>query len=106
MPGKKITHNMLGSNYRTNNTCVFGSMAGLAPTKNIRPNVSALPGYKYTRSAANGLDWETGQTLSKTDHNNGCGLNRDCNNGKLCIKHLGNAGATSMAHRNGQRHFG
>ena len=103
MPGKKITHNMLGSNYQTNSTCVFGSMAGLAPTKNVRPNVSALPGYKYTRSAANGLDWETGLTLSATERANGCSLNKDCDSGKLCIKYLGTAGATSMAYRTGQK---
>ena len=103
MPGKKITHNMLGSNYQTNSTCVFGSMAGLAPTTNVRPNVSALPGYKYTRSAANGLDWETGLTLSATERENGCGLNRDCDSGKICIKYLGTAGATSMAYRSGQK---
>jgi hypothetical protein len=101
----RVTNNMLGSNYRTNSTCVFGSMAGLAPTKNVRPNVSALPGYKFARSAANGLNWETGTSLSATDEANGCGLNRGCDKGKLCVKYLGNAGATSMAHRTGQRHF-
>ena len=46
--------NLIGaSNRHTNNTCQFGSMAGLAPTTNVRPNITGLPAYKVSIIAAN-----------------------------------------------------
>ena len=50
--------NLIGASNRFTNRvsgdgCVFGSMAGLAPTATKRPWVTGLHGYKYTRSAAN-----------------------------------------------------
>ena len=48
--------NLIGaSNLQTNRTSVFGSLAGLAPTTGVRPHVTGLHGYKFTRVAANGL---------------------------------------------------
>ena len=91
MPGKKISR--LGSNRYTNNTCEFGSMAGLNPTVGVRPNVTGINGYKYLASAANGLDWKTGLTLNANERANGCGLDlpygERCDKGKMCIKFLG-----------------
>lgn len=84
--------NLIGaSNRQTNSTCVFGSMAGLAPTATKRPWITGLHGYKYTRSAANGTDWETGTILGRdtTGLSNGCGFSRGCDNGKTCIKYIG-----------------
>ena len=84
--------NLIGSsNLYTNSTCVFGSMAGLAPTTNVRPSVTGLPGYKYTRSAANGVNWLDGSVLgqSTTDKAAGCGLGKNCTSGKSCVKSLG-----------------
>ena len=86
MPGKKIS--LLSSNYFTNNTCHFGSMAGLAPTTNVRPHITGLHGYKYLSVAANGVNWITGAHLDKAKFDAGCGLSKNCNDGKKCLKHL------------------
>ena len=52
MPVKKRPSRMIGaSNLHTNSTCVFGSMAGLAPTATVRPNVTGIHGYKYLKSS-------------------------------------------------------
>ncbi len=71
--------NLIGaSNLYTNNTQQFGSMAGLAPTKNVRPWISAQNGYKYNK------------TLN--DPNNyvlGCGSNRSGADGRRCLTSLG-----------------
>ena len=86
--------NLIGSSNRyTNQTCVFGSMAGLAPTKNVRPFVSGIPGYKHSIVAANGNNWTSGEILTKdkTALENGCGLGKyknACNDGVKCLKHL------------------
>jgi hypothetical protein len=91
MPGKKISK--LGSNLYTNNTCEFGSMAGLNSTVGVRPNVTGLNSYKYLRSAANGLDWDTGLSLNSAERSNGCGLDiphgEKCSKGNMCIKFIG-----------------
>jgi hypothetical protein len=91
MPGKKISK--LGSNLYTNNTCEFGSMAGLNPTVGVRPNVTGINGYKYLRTAANGVDWVTGASLNSEERGQGCGLDipygERCDKGKLCIKFIG-----------------
>ena len=105
MPGKRISQNMNSSNLHTNKTSVFGSMAGLAPTATVRPQITGLPGYKFTRSAANGLDWKTGSFLSSVDKSNGCGLGRKADpDGNNCVKHLGFTDIP-VAHYPGKRHF-
>jgi hypothetical protein len=53
MPGKKISK--FGSNLYTNNTNVFGSMAGLNSTVGVRPNVTGIVGYKYNNLPKNAL---------------------------------------------------
>ena len=80
MPGKKIS--LIGaSNLYTNSTCVFGSMAGLAPTATVRPHVTSLPGYKYLLV---GND--------KKYFPDGCGLGKHgqkgCDDGRKCLKKL------------------
>lgn len=88
MPGKKIA--LIGSsNHLTNSTANFGSMAGLAPTKNVRPWISGLHGYKYTRAAANGSNWLTGESINALEKANGCGLHGDKDKGKMCIEYIG-----------------
>lgn len=89
--GKKI--NLIGaSNHLTNSTCVFGNMAGLAPTATVRPMFTGLPGYKFARSAANGLNWDTNAFLSQSEKTNGCGLGKfekdGCKNAKKCINYI------------------
>ena len=94
MPGKKISK--LGSNLHTNNTCAFGSMAGLNSTVGVRPWITGMNGYKYSRSAANGVDWSSGAALNTAERAAGCGLDRPfdqrCNDGKRCLKFLGPQG--------------
>ena len=85
--------NLIGSsNRQTNSTCVYGSMAGLAPTTNVRPNVTGLPGYKVGIVAANQHDACGNEIASNTDAiNNGCGLGKystACSDGKNCLIHL------------------
>jgi len=91
MPGKKIS--LIGaSNLYTNNTCVYGSMAGLAPTKNVRPHISGINGYKHSKVAGNGVNWSTGASLDKIAVSKGCGLGKRgqtaCDDGKTCLIHL------------------
>lgn len=90
--------NLIGaSNRYTNKTGVFGSLAGLAPTTGVRPHVTGIHGYKFTKVAANGLKFIDGGKdiwVSKTDYEKGCGFNRDHHNpsapnGNACIKHIG-----------------
>ena len=90
--------NLIGaSNRQTNRTSVFGSLAGLAPTTGVRPNVTGRPGYKFARIAANGLKFVDGGAdidVSEADRAQGCGFNRDngtldAPNGKRCIQHIG-----------------
>ena len=110
MPGKKI--NLLGSNLHTNNTCAFGSMAGLAPTSTVRPWITGLHGYKYARTAANGLNWATGATLTKdaTNYAGGCGLAKDytrggCSEGRKCMNLIGYGSSNVVQHYVGKKHF-
>lgn len=97
------------SNRLTNSTCVFGSMAGLAPTSNTRPHITGIHGYKYASSAANGIDWNTGATLTRdaTSLTNGCGFNRDkpyeCTNGNKCVKYLNFPYVTGTTYRTGSK---
>ena len=98
--------NLIGSSNRQTNyqRCVFGSMAGLAPTTNVRPNVTGLHGYKYARAAANGINWSDGSTFAQsvTDKTKGCGLNRTCDDGKDCVTHIGFTNFV-MAYRTGAK---
>ena len=110
--GKKI--NLIGaSNHLTNSTCVFGNMAGLAPTATVRPHVTGIHGYKHLRVAANGFIWETNTLLPYTmgDKNAGCGLGRfetnGCTNSINCIKHINPRNSTAGAYYKGSRgHLG
>tara|TARA_B100000963_G_scaffold212770_1_gene185406 strand:+ start:1814 stop:2128 length:315 start_codon:yes stop_codon:yes gene_type:complete len=100
--------NLIGaSNRQTNSTCVFGSMAGLAPTATKRPHITGIHGYKYTRSAANGTIWDTGATLPRDVKglSEGCGLNRPCDKGRLCVKFIGDT-TTGVAYRTGSKLLG
>jgi hypothetical protein len=83
---------MIGSsNQITNNTCAFGSMAGLAPTTNVRPNITGIRGYYVTATAGNQfLEGPTGGVASvlavnTTSRGWGCGLGRSCADGKNCL---------------------
>jgi len=75
----------------TNNTCVFGSMAGLAPTTNMRPNITGISAYRVTLTAANMfLEGPKGGTAIVWDKNNtyrdyGCGTGTTCAQGKDCL---------------------
>jgi|TARA_Y100000385_G_scaffold20520_1_gene20270 hypothetical protein len=89
--------NLIGaSNRLTNNTCEFGSMAGLAPTTNVRPNVTGLPGYKVTLTAGNQhLEGPAGGVATTLAQNTtyrrwGCGLGiqNACPEGTKCLKNL------------------
>jgi len=74
--GKKIS--LIGaSNLHTNSTCNFGSMAGLAPTATTRPHITALPGYKYSKTQND-----------ETHYSIGCGANKSCDDGRKCLKEL------------------
>ena len=98
--------NLIGaSNRQTNSTCVFGSMAGLAPTSTVRPHITGIHGYKYARSAANGIDWDTGATLKRdaTGLTKGCGFNRGCTNGMACVKFINYPYVTGVAYRTGSK---
>ena len=100
--GKKI--NLIGaSNHLTNSTCVFGNMPGLAPTTNVRPMITGIPGYKYTRIAGHGFNWNTNVPLpvSGPDKAAGCGLGRNCDDGRKCIKHINPRNSTAGVHYKG-----
>ena len=83
--------NLIGaSNRQTNRTSVFGSLAGLAPTTGVRPHVTGLHAYKFTRVAANGLRFSDNTWVSRADYEGGCGFSRDHNtvmapHGKKCV---------------------
>ena len=82
--------NLIGaSNRHTNQTCHYGSMPGLAPTTNVRPNVTGLPGYKVASVAAN-EHWYNGMAIASntTSMAAGCGLGKRCAEGSACLKHL------------------
>ena len=80
---------LLGSNLHTNNTCHFGSMAGLAPTSTVRPNITGLAGYKVAVVAANQHRNDGSIIASNTNAlNNGCGLGKTCSDGEKCLKYL------------------
>ena len=102
--------NLIGaSNRRTNNVsgniCVFGSMAGLAPTSTVRPHITGIHGYKYTRSAANGTDWISGATLLRDVRGlrEGCGFNRNCSDGNSCIRYINFPYTTGVAYYTGSK---
>ena len=87
--------NLIGSsNRQTNQTCVFGSMAGLAPTATVRPNVTGINGYKSARVAANSFYWLSPHDyLNQAEKDAGCGLGKKgtkaCTDGKSCIELIG-----------------
>jgi hypothetical protein len=69
--------NLIGSNRYTNSTAVFGNMAGLAPTKNVRSFIPALPGYKYDVVQNN-----------PNHYSDGCGVPKTPTQGTACLKTL------------------
>ena len=79
MPGKRISK--FGSNLYTNNTNVFGSMAGLNSTVGVRPNVTGINGYKVTY-------------LPKDALTKGCGRNKSRESNKQCAMFLGKKATT------------
>ena len=84
--------NLIGSsNRQTNSTCVFGSMAGLAPTATVRPHITGSHGYKSARVAINSFNWDNNAFLNQQEKDNGCGFNRTCADGKMCVKFIGNS---------------
>ena len=78
--------NLIGaSNRKTNNTCVFGSMAGLAPTATVRPHITMLAGYKYARAfnkdpLDSGCGWANARSSNKAAY---------CKEGKKCVENIG-----------------
>lgn len=88
--------NLIGaSNRHTNQTCQFGSMAGLAPTTNVRPHITSLPGYKVSLPAANQHKNDGKSIASNTNSiQNGCGLGKStynniaCKDGRKCLTYL------------------
>lgn len=91
--------NLIGaSNRYTNNTCEFGSMAGLAPTTNVRPFITGIPGYKVTLTAGNQhLEGPAGGVATVLAANTtyrmwGCGLGLNqtlaCPEGTKCLNNL------------------
>lgn len=97
--------NIIGSSTRlTNNTFVFGSLPGLAPTTGVRPNVTGLHGYKYYRLAANGVNWKTGASLSTNVAE--CGLNENVANSKVCIETLKKMGYIRTQNKTGAKYVG
>jgi len=80
---------LLGSNLHTNNTRNYGSMAGLAPTSNVRPHITSLAGYKVAAVAANQHRNDgTSITSNQRALNNGCGLGKNSMCGEDCLKYL------------------
>jgi len=80
MPGKKISK--FGSNLYTNNTNVFGSMAGMNSTVGVRPNITGIIGYNK------------GMNLPKDALINSCGLNKSYADNKICAAFLGKKATT------------
>lgn len=76
MPGKKISR--FGSNLYTNNTYVFGSMAGSAPTVGVRPHITGINGYNK------GVP----PNLPKDALLNGCGRNKSRASNTQCALFL------------------
>jgi hypothetical protein len=79
MPGKRISK--FGSNLYTNNTNVFGSMAGMNSTVGVRPNITGINGYKALQ-------------LGKNYNLNSCGLNKSYADNKICAQSLGKKATT------------
>ena len=80
MPGKRISR--FGSNLYTNNTNVFGSMAGLNSTVGVRPNITGINGYNK------------GANLPKDALLKGCGRNKSNADNKRCAIFLGKKATT------------
>jgi len=71
------TNKIGASNLYTNNTGQFGSMAGLAPTTNVRPHITNQKGYKYNI------------VLNDVNHfSKGCGYFKGPAQGTRCLKSL------------------
>tara|TARA_Y100000389_G_C17462450_1_gene522864 strand:- start:3877 stop:4158 length:282 start_codon:yes stop_codon:yes gene_type:complete len=85
--------NLIGaSNLYTNSTANFGSMAGLAPTTNVRPYILKLSGYKYAKVLND-----------PNNYSKGCGYFKDSNQGLRCLKALNLDKNVSFYYRAGVR---
>lgn len=82
MPGKKISK--FGSNLYTNNTYVFGSMAGANSTVGVRPNITGINGYNK------GVP----PNLPRDALLNGCGYNKSRADNATCANFLGKRAVT------------
>tara|TARA_B100000902_G_scaffold305073_1_gene293438 strand:+ start:6366 stop:6674 length:309 start_codon:yes stop_codon:yes gene_type:complete len=93
MPKGVAGSRMIGSSSRfTNRTCVLGSLPGLAPTTNMRPNITGLAGYKaypisnnmfrITQSEVSGKSVKSLQLVRNVSE---CGFNRNCKDSKTCV---------------------
>tara|TARA_B100001758_G_C18183746_1_gene490840 strand:+ start:387 stop:689 length:303 start_codon:yes stop_codon:yes gene_type:complete len=95
MPRGVAGSRMIGSSSRfTNSTCVLGSLPGLAPTTNMRPNITGLGGYKAYPISNNQFrmittyDTNNKATVSmkRVDNRVECGFNRKCKDSKECVE--------------------
>lgn len=82
MPGKQISR--FGSNLYTNNTNVFGSMAGANSTVGVRPNITGINGYNKGVPV----------NLPKDALTKGCGYNKSRASNKQCALFLGKKATT------------
>lgn len=91
MPKGVAGSRMIGSSSRfTNSTCVLGSLPGLAPTTNMRPNITGIAGYKAYPISNNQfrmyLNNNDKMDVKRVDNRAECGFNRDCKNSKDCVE--------------------
>ena len=95
MPKGVAGSRMIGSSSRfTNRTCVLGSLPGLAPTTNVRPNITGLAGYKaypisnnMFRIVSSKKPGESTVSITRQRVRNvsECGFNTNCTNAKKCV---------------------
>ena len=91
---------LIGASSRyTNSTCVYGSMAGLAPTSTVRPHITNAPGYKYSKVANDANNYEFGCGLGKKG-------TRACEDGKRCIEHVNYPYVTKTYYLRGSKLLG
>lgn len=93
MPKGVAGSRMIGSSSRfTNSTCVLGSLPGLAPTTNVRPNITGLAGYKaypISNNMFRMVSTLSGDKVTISQRHvrnvNECGFNTNCTNAKKCV---------------------
>jgi hypothetical protein len=80
------------SNLYTNNAGVFGSMAGLAPTANVRPRLLAHKGYSYKYNII----------LNDAAYSDKCGTNKTIAQQITCLTSLNLMTKGSLLFRTGR----